>query len=1185
MLQNMRDRVVRAFGWIVAGFVSVLLAGATLLGSAGTAAAAGTWAAYLSATPQTPAYITSGPDGSGGQTIWIGYNGSISQYAWCRGTTVGYSDPTVAYWKNGQWNALPLPLTATPCEPYSTPGNSVIGGMMVGPNGNLWVVESYAAISLDVGPGWVIQQWSWATNSWSTVASHVTAGGGTPYWGPQALEPGPNNTAVVSASGPNGPWTTGETYGSLFEVDASGNIVAQIPDIPDGGSSGSDWVTFAGATVGPDGNLWATAFDGNSTWQNYALFEWNGDAWTAVPNGALPTSTYSSCRENGGRWYCSTLYYSTYSMPIWGPDARLWFPGLAMSPGTQEWTGNGFSQSIPTLTNMTLDVAGIGPDGNMVAEAGTQLYELQGGPTVSGISAGSIQLQGGWSTWGQVEAATTMNAGLAAQGYDSNPTDWGSVNYQIQDLNPDGGVFNTTTVAGGPIGSAAVSLPTAFGHLYDITASANYVDPMDPQLVVGSTSGGGVNYYLPSITPGVSQISDVTATSVTVDTPVVWRSSSENFTAYVEPWSDVQSGTWAPTTSCSGIVYPSHGCQLTGLTPNTQYGVSIDPNEPSGGAAFGVGWWEFTTDTTPSGSITINNGARITSSATVTVAVNTQNTTTPPVAVRFSNDNVNWSSWMPLTDTPLSGSPVTGSGGLSGAYFASNTSLSADQSGGDYGHLNHFLYSENDAQINFPYGAWPTGPDGEAPQAVLNSGSPTNTGNDWGAIWQGYIYAPVSGTYTFSVPSDDGVTLQVNGTGVVNSWTPQGMGTVGVNSGSIALTGGQWYPLYLQYFQGGGPGGIQLFWQLPPTTTTPNPKYSVVPVSVPQSALWSLEPSAVNPTTVMATGSFNWTLPTVVSGTETVYAQVLDLDGTVSSTITSSILEINNSNAPVVNMVLNNGQQSTTSTSVPVTLSVQGSGFATGLGKMQFQVDGGAWSTLTAYTPTTNVTIPNTPGVHTITVQVEDPNSLTSQATGKITLLSSQLSTQTGGTGSVLAVTGGVVTTVGGQSVQVVQGGEVTLTFAPPSVNGSAPSQMMASHDGTTWSPWLSYATSMSATLTTDELNSVAVRFKYPDGSESQVYTLSVLPIVTAPTLSASWQGNATATTTSSMTAVISVSDSVLPATDLSYSVNGGSTWAAVPSASFTASIPISAGVNTVTIEVKDPAGNATDAVLTGWGL
>ncbi len=1181
MVERMRDRIWVGLGWIMAVIVGLVLAVATLLGSAGAASAAGTWAAYLSAAPQTPAYITSGPDGSGGQTTWIGYNGSINQYAWCRGATEGYSDPNVAYWKNGQWNVLALPLTVDPCAPYATAGKSTIGGMMVGPNGSLWVVESDAAISLDNGPGWIIQQWSWATNSWSTVASHVTAGGGNPYWGPQALEPGPNNTAVVSASGPNGPWTTGETYGSLFEVDASGNIVAQIPDIPDGGTSGSDFVTFAGATVGPDGNLWATAFDGNSTWQNYALFEWNGGAWTAVPNGALPTSTYSSCRESGGRWYCSTPYYSTYSMPLWGPDARLWFPGLAMSPGTQEWTGNGFSQSIPTLTNMTLDVAGISPDGNMVAAAGTQLYELQGGPTVSGISAGSIQLQGGWSTWGQVEAATTMNAGLAAQGYDGNSSAWGSVNYQLQDQNPDGGTFNTATVAGGAIGSAATSLPTQFGHLYYITAVANYVDPMDPQLVVGSTSGGGVNYYLPSNTGGVSQISAVTATSITVDWPTVWKNSTQQMYVGWEPESLVSQNNWSGMQYGTHIAYPQHSYIITGLAPDTTYWINLTPVEPSGGPWFAVGGWTVTTDSAPSGTLQINSGQHITSSADVTLTVSAQNANTPPVAVRFSNDNTNWSSWKPLTDTPLSGAPVTGAAGTSGYYFAANTSLAANQAGTDYMHFNHFLYSENDAQINFPYGEWPTGPDGEAPQAVLNSGSPTNTGNDWGTIWQGYVYAPVSGTYTFATPSDDGATLDLNGQEIINDWQQQGIPATTSENGTITLSAGQWYPFMIYYENGGGPGGIQLEWQQPPTTTVPNPQYSVVPAN----DLWSLDPSAVNPTNVTATGSFNWTLPTVVSGTETVYAQVLDLNGTVSSTVTASVLEINNSNAPVVSMVLNNGQQSTTSTSVPVTLSVQGSGFATGLGKMQFQVDGGAWSTLTAYTSTTNVTIPNTPGVYTITVQVEDPNSLTSQATGKITLLSSQLSTQTGGTGSVLAVTGGVVTTVGGQPVQVVQGGEVTLTFAPPSVSGSAPTQMMASHDGTTWSPWLPYATSMSATLTTDELNSVAVRFKYPDGSESQVYTLSVLPIVTAPTLSASWQGNATATTTSSMTAVISVSDSVLPATDLSYSVNGGISWTAVPGASFTASVPIAAGVNTVTVEVKDPAGNVADAVLTGWGL
>jgi hypothetical protein len=427
--------------------------------------------------------------------------------------------------------------------------------------------------------------------------------------------------------------------------------------------------------------------------------------------------------------------------------------------------------------------------------------------------------------------------------------------------------------------------------------------------------------------------------------------------------------------------------------------------------------------------------------------------------------------------------------------------------------------------------------------------------------------------------------LDVNGQSLIQDLsTGQGIPAPSAERGTITLSAGQWYPFVIYYSQLWGGAGIQFEWQQPATTQDPNPTFQVIP----SADLWNLSPSYTNPNSqaIVGTGSYPWEFPLGTGGTETIYAQVMDLDGSVSSTFTASILELINATPPIIHMTLNGGQSTTTSTTIPVSLSIQGSGFTAGQGQIQFQVDGGSWSVLEPYTASTTVTIPNTPGTHTVTVQATDANGLQSQASGQITLVSSQTNSQTGASGSVLSVANSQGITLSGQTVQVVQGGQVQLNFSPPSGTGGAPTSVMATSNGTAWRPWLPYAASMPITLSLGEVNTVGAQFKYVDNSLSQIYLLSVLPLIQAPTVQASWQGGATATTTGSMTATISVSDSALPATNLQYSVNGGSSWAAVPSATFTAAVSLPAsGSNTVVVEVRDPAGDTSSVSLTAWSL
>ena len=97
-------------------------------------------------------------------------------------------------------------------------------------------------------------------------------------------------------------------------------------------------------------------------------------------------------------------------------------------------------------------------------------------------------------------------------------------------------------------------------------------------------------------------------------------------------------------------------------------------------------------------------------------------------------------------------------------------------------------------------------------------------------IWTGYVIAPVTGTYTFTTISDDGVYLSVNNTNLINNWTSHGATT---DNGTIFLTAGQIYPIRLAYFQGGGPCEIILEWSYPGQATQIIPNSFLVPQGSP----------------------------------------------------------------------------------------------------------------------------------------------------------------------------------------------------------------------------------------------------------------------------------------------------------------------------------------------------------------
>ncbi len=94
---------------------------------------------------------------------------------------------------------------------------------------------------------------------------------------------------------------------------------------------------------------------------------------------------------------------------------------------------------------------------------------------------------------------------------------------------------------------------------------------------------------------------------------------------------------------------------------------------------------------------------------------------------------------------------------------------------------------------------------GRALDAIINFTDATAIGTNrtgastvWSAKWYGYVRADFNETYTFQTVSDDGVRLTVNGVQIINNWTDHAATT---NSGTIALTAGNWYPVQLEFYQ------------------------------------------------------------------------------------------------------------------------------------------------------------------------------------------------------------------------------------------------------------------------------------------------------------------------------------------------------------------------------------------------
>ncbi len=135
--------------------------------------------------------------------------------------------------------------------------------------------------------------------------------------------------------------------------------------------------------------------------------------------------------------------------------------------------------------------------------------------------------------------------------------------------------------------------------------------------------------------------------------------------------------------------------------------------------------------------------------------------------------------------------PTSGSGnGLSGQYY-NNMTLNGSP-----------VLTRNDATINFNY-------NGNSPGSGVNA-------TQWSAKWTGTLTPPATGSYTFSLTSDDGSRLFINGTKIIDNWRDQAANT---QTGTVSLTAGQAVSIEVDYYQNGGLSQVNLGWQYPGSPT------------------------------------------------------------------------------------------------------------------------------------------------------------------------------------------------------------------------------------------------------------------------------------------------------------------------------------------------------------------------------
>lgn len=142
--------------------------------------------------------------------------------------------------------------------------------------------------------------------------------------------------------------------------------------------------------------------------------------------------------------------------------------------------------------------------------------------------------------------------------------------------------------------------------------------------------------------------------------------------------------------------------------------------------------------------------------------------------------------------------------GLKGDYFT-NTSLTGV-----------VALSRVDTNVNFEW--------------LYNAPAPAIPADRFSVRWTGQVEAPVTGAFTFSTQSDDGVRLWVDGKLVITRWNDHG--STRDQTAPIALIAGRKYDIQLEYYENTGSSVIKLRWAYPGQVEQPVPQLRLYPTPI-----------------------------------------------------------------------------------------------------------------------------------------------------------------------------------------------------------------------------------------------------------------------------------------------------------------------------------------------------------------
>lgn len=326
---------------------------------------------------------------------------------------------------------------------------------------------------------------------------------------------------------------------------------------------------------------------------------------------------------------------------------------------------------------------------------------------------------------------------------------------------------------------------------------------------------------------------------------------------------------------------------------------------------------------------------------------------------------------------------------------------------------------------------------------------------------------------------------------------------------------------------------------------------------------------------ILPDGPFTWTLDETGFGKKTVYVQVQDAAGntvTVSGDINYYLVDMQ---APSVNLSINGSQQYTSSANVMLEISAKDDLTQADLLKMRLSNDFQSWTQWEPYKPYREWQLSGGDGMKTVYVQVQDASGNIGTAHASIVLKTSNPGVQVNT--AVLSSNSGTpgTITLNGQVVNArfVKGSEVVLILNAPGA-----SYVQWSMDNIRWTASEPVSSQKTIALP-DWEGTKTVYARLPDGS---VYSVTFVVDRTPPVVSASWQKGATASSSSQAAVVLTATDNYTPDEQLEVSYDGVN-W--VPY-SRVVNVPLpGVGFNEVTIMVKDKAGNIAKQTLGIWRL